>query len=160
MLMRNFSSPTLKRTFPEIYFGVLSGEVAAHNPKGASPHGEPPLPIPSDISVPKAPGPNAFTVADIYQRKDKLAGTKVKVQGMVVKVNTGILERNWIHLRDGTGSDDKKDNDLILTSQQAPQIGTVVVASGKVATKRDFGSGYSYDVLVEEVSFAAGRAKR
>ena len=43
------------------------------------------------------------TVAALYQEKSALAGKEVRVQGKVVKVNNGIMDRNFLHVQDGTG---------------------------------------------------------
>jgi len=91
------------------------------------------------------------TVAEVYGEKDALAGQKVSVRGKVVKVNSGIMGKNWLHVRDGSGSDGT--NDLTVTTTGAlPTVGDTVVVSGTVATDRDFGAGYSYDVIVEEAA--------
>jgi hypothetical protein len=58
------------------------------------------------------------------------------------------MNRNWIHLQDGTGS--QGNFDLMVTSSDDVKVGQVVVAEGKVAANKDFGSGYSYSVLLED----------
>lgn len=89
------------------------------------------------------------TVAEVYGEKDALAGQNVRVRGKVVKVNSGIMGKNWLHIRDGSGSDGT--NDLTVTTTGAlPTVGDTVVVNGTVAINRDFGAGYSYDVIVEE----------
>ncbi|MEO5659314.1 MAG: OB-fold nucleic acid binding domain-containing protein, partial [Polaromonas sp.] len=72
------------------------------------------------------------------------------VQGKVVKVNEGIMKRNFLHLQDGTG--DANTNDLIVTSQQSAKVGDQVLITGKVALDKDFGSGYNYPLLLEATS--------
>ena len=77
------------------------------------------------------------------------------VRGKVVKVNNQIMDRNWIHLQDGSGSADKGTNDLTVTTAgtAAPvAVGDIVTASGVVATAKDFGAGYVYDVILEQSS--------
>lgn len=150
MPMRKFHSPTLNRDFELIYFGVLPGAAASAPPM--TPHPAPAASLPQNIQVPKAKVPNAHTVEEIAKDGSKLAGKPVAIQGMVVKVNTGILDRNWIHIQDGTGTKDAKTNDLLVTSADQARVGEVVLVKGKVATDKDFGSGYSYKVLVEEAS--------
>jgi hypothetical protein len=111
------------------------------------------LPIPSEIKVEKAQGDHAQTVEETFAKAKELSGTEILIRGVVVRVNKRIMERNWIHLRDGTGSEDKKNHDLVITSQEIPQVGATVVMRGKVATDKDFGAGYAYSVLIEEASF-------
>jgi len=153
MAMTDFSSPTLNRKFDKIYFGTLRG--AAPSPHGsAAPPSEAALPIPADIKVDKAKGANAHTVEEVFKKAPELTGKEVRIHGVVVKVNANIMDRNWIHVRDGSGSEDDKTNDLVVTSSEVPRVGATVTLVGKVATKKDFGGGYSYSVLVEEATFS------
>ncbi len=92
------------------------------------------------------------TVAALYKEKATLAGKTVSVQGKVVKVNNGIMGHNWIHVQDGTG--DAKTNDLTVTSDQMATVGDKVTVSGVVGINRDFGSGYSYPLLLEKATIA------
>jgi hypothetical protein len=79
----------------------------------------------------------------------------VRVDGKVVKVNNGIMGRNFLHLQDGTG--DASSNDLTVTSKQTAAVGDQVTITGKVVLDRDFGSGYLYPLLVEEASIAPAK---
>jgi len=129
--------------------GTASGNEAsmmkkAHEGSAAAPSGP--------IKVDKAAGPGAYTVADLYAKGAALDKTKVTVRGKVVKVSSGIMDRNWIHLRDGSGDQAKGTHNLVVTSQDLPAVGDVVTASGTLAKDRDFGSGYRYPVIVEEAS--------
>lgn len=155
MKMSNFHSPSLNRSFEEIYFGVLRGAPAAAMSGAPAGSGAAPAAPPTDVRVAKASGPNAFTVMEVVQQAEKLNGKPVTIQAVVVKVNTGILDKNWIHVRDGSGTDADKTNDILITSTETPKVGDIVVVKGKVATNKDFGSGYSYKVMVEEGAFTA-----
>ena len=93
---------------------------------------------------------NLKTVAALNQNKAALAGQTISVKGKVVKVNNGVMGRNFLHLQDGTG--DASSNDLVVTSKQTAKIGDEVTISGVVAVNRDFGSGYAYPLLIEEAS--------
>ena len=89
------------------------------------------------------------TVAELFAEKDALAGTSVTVRGKVVKANAMILDRNWLHIRDGSGAEGT--NDLtVTTSADLPAIGATVVVTGKVALDQQFGMGYEYPVVLEE----------
>jgi len=90
------------------------------------------------------------TIAALYQGKNNLAGQTVSAHGKVVKVNNGIMDRNWIHIKDGTG--DAKSSDLVVTSKQTAEIGEEVTITGVVAVNRDFGSGYAYSLLIENAN--------
>ena len=92
------------------------------------------------------------TVAALNQNKAALAGQTITTQGKVVKVNNGIMGRNFVHVQDGTG--DASSNNLIVTSKQTANVGDQVSVSGVVVVNRDFGSGYMYPLLIEEASIS------
>ena len=96
----------------------------------------------------------AQTVASLYQNKAALAGKTISVQGKVMKVNNGIMNRNWLHIQDGTGDAKARTNDLVVTSKQTATVGDQVNISGVVAADKDFGAGYSYSLLIEDASIA------
>jgi len=93
------------------------------------------------------------TVASINQNKTTLAGKTVNAAGKVVKVNNGIMGRNFVHIQDGTG--DASTNNLIVTSKQTAKVGDQVSVSGIVVLNRDFGSGYMYPLLIEDAAITA-----
>jgi hypothetical protein len=89
------------------------------------------------------------TVAELFAEKDALAGTSVTVRGKVVKTNAMIMDRNWLHVRDGSGAEGT--NDLTVTiSAELPQVGDTVVVTGQVTLDKDFGMGYRYPVIIED----------
>lgn len=90
------------------------------------------------------------SVASINENKASLAGQSVTAHGQVVKVNNGIMQRNFVHVRDGSG--DSSSNNLVVTSKQTAKVGDMVTISGIVTTNKDFGSGYSYPLLIENAS--------
>jgi len=89
------------------------------------------------------------TVAEVFAEKASLAGKPVAVRGKVVKVNSGIMGKNWLHVRDGSGTEGT--NDLtVTTADELPALGATVVVIGPVTLDKDFGMGYAYDVIVED----------
>jgi len=146
MVMENFESKALKKTFPLILFGTVgsSGGVAAVNPHASmgKPAGIGP------IKVAKASGANAYTVAELMAQTAKLKDKSVRVSGKVVKFNGSIMGKNWLHLQDGTGA--AGANDILVTSAAMAKVGDVVTAAGTLRTNKDFGAGYTYKVLIEE----------
>jgi hypothetical protein len=152
-VMSNFESKSLKKTFPTIYFGSLSG-TGAIGGGSALPAGHP-APVaaaPADVRVAKATGANARTVAEIVGQGAKLKDKPVVVRGKVVKYNPGIMGKNWIHLRDGTGSEAGNNNDILVTTLHEASLGDVVTVKGIVRANKDFGGGYAYKVLVEDAT--------
>jgi len=159
MEMTNFPSTTLKRTFDKIIFS--SGPTAAKKGKDGKAAkkeatttrgsaGAVVAVADEKIKVKKATGPNAYTVAEIFKNKDKLKNKKVTINGKVVKVSSGIMNRNWIHLQDGSGSHQTGDNDLVVTGDAIPSVGDIVTVKGIMLKDKDFGSGYKYNVMVEK----------
>lgn len=94
--------------------------------------------------------PEQKTVAALYAEKAKLGGHQVQLHGKIVKVNNAIMNRNFLHLQDGTG--DKGSNDLTITSQDTAQVGDEVVVTGVITVDKDFGAGYTYPLLLEQAS--------
>ena len=72
------------------------------------------------------------------------------MRGKVVKYTPEVMGKNWIHLRDGSGSRASKDDDITVTTTSAAAIGDVIVVKGVVKTNRDFGAGYTYPVIIED----------
>lgn len=91
-----------------------------------------------------------LTVAELFDRKAELSGKPVLVRGKVVKVAANIMDRDWVHVRDGSGAEGK--NDLTVTTKSTPRakVGDLVLVKGVVTTDKDLGMGYKYDVLIED----------
>jgi hypothetical protein len=106
------------------------------------------------VKVEKATGPNAKTVAEVWAGKAALASKEVQVRGQVVKYNGGIMGKNWLHLRDGSGTAEAKNHDLTVTTAGTAAVGDVVTVTGKVSVDRDFGAGYAYPVILEDAAVA------
>jgi hypothetical protein len=140
MVMNNFESKSLKKTFKTILFGTLAGESVRVEPSSRG----------SDIHVDKAVGENALTIEEIVSRAVELKDKAVLVRGKIVKYNAAIMGKNWIHLRDGSGK--SENNDLLVTSSDQARVGDVVTVKGMVRTDRDFGAGYSYKVVIEDAT--------
>ncbi len=152
MVMNNFESKALKKTFPTILFGTLGG-AAGSAPMGHG-MGKPAAGVKLDnIHVSKASGENAHTVAEIYSMSATLKDKPVVLHAKVVKYNAGIMGKNWVHLRDGTGSDADGSSDILATSSKTATLGDVVTVKGTIRTDKDFGSGYAYKVLIDDAMF-------
>jgi hypothetical protein len=154
MTMQNFESKELKKTFPTILFANLAGA----GPTAADPHagmnmgmGKPATSA-TPVKVAKASGANAYTVAEVVKQADKLKDKPVRIQGKVVKYNAGIMDKNWIHLQDGSGSATDGSQDILVTTTANAKVGDVLTVSGVVHTNKDFGAGYNYKVLIEEAT--------
>jgi len=162
MPMRDFESETLKRSFDVVYFTgeirKLGGAAAAPSPHAAAPAAKAPgAPAPSAAPLERiAPPAGGLAIATLVAKPADFAGKRVTVRGKVVKFNANILGKNWLHLRDGSapagaaaGADD-----ITITTSGSANLGDIVTVTGLVATNRDFGSGYSYPVMIEEATLA------
>jgi hypothetical protein len=155
-VMNNFESKALKKTFPSVVFGTLAGAqgVAGAAAGAAGPHAGAgkPKETAADVHVPRATGANARTVAEIMTKPAALKDKAVLVRGKVVKYNPGIMGKNWLHLRDGSGTAAAGTNDVLVTTTEQAKVGDIVTAKGVLRTDRDFGAGYSYKAIVEEAT--------
>lgn len=82
---------------------------------------------------------------EIVEDPEKFSNKKVRVYGEVVKVNPNIMDRNWMHIKDGTAD----DFDFVITSQSAVPVGHAMVFEGVISIDKDFGAGYSYELIME-----------
>ncbi|MCB0749910.1 MAG: DNA-binding protein [Ignavibacteriae bacterium] len=159
MEMKNFESKSLNKTFASILF-VSEVTKNAEAPKTAMPgmvspdgHTKPKVEA-ADIKV--TPLEDGLTVEAVNKDKVNLAGKTVKVKGVVTKYNGGIMNRNWIHLQDGTKFGESVD--ITVTSDQPVKVGDTIVIEGTVALDKDFGAGYFYDVIVENAKITVDKA--
>ena len=72
----------------------------------------------------------------------------IRIQGKVTRFNEAIMETNWVHIQDGTEYSGKYD--LTATTDNVVQVGSIIIIEGKVTLAKDFGYGYSYEVLMEK----------
>jgi hypothetical protein len=156
--MTNFHSKDLDRTFEVIYFvNQISKIPIDHNHLSHENHGmdqlvthahtgKPNQKKINEITLEKAE--NEITIAHLYEKMDDFSAKEVEIRGIVVKINKGILGKNWVHLQDGTNSNGSYD--LTITTQDAPEINDEVVFKGVITLKKDFGAGYIYDIIMED----------
>ncbi|MBN2413942.1 SH3-like domain-containing protein [candidate division KSB1 bacterium] len=145
MEMKNFHSKSLNRDFESILFVEDISRTPDKKPHVA-PHPQVKLaPVP-DITVEHLK--DGKTVEQIYNERKSLNGKKVRVRAKVVRYNPSIMDRNWIHIQDGTGSEGT--HDLLVTSQDEANVGQIVIVEGIIATDIDLGAGYSYVVVMEK----------
>jgi hypothetical protein len=134
--MVDFSSTVLDRTFEKIHLA----HVIRVKPR------QPGAGIDLDVSgIERIEG--GQTVAEIIAGRASLSGNEITVRGKVMKMNAGIMGRNWLQLSDGTvGPDGEKE--IMVTTDDVAKVGSIVVVRGPVATNQDYGYGYRYDVLI------------
>jgi hypothetical protein len=156
LLKTNFESKEHNRTFEKIYLvsnlvpekhggnsGDLGTTVNTTN-TGATIQKEL-IPTHTDKEVQNK---GLVSIAELVAHPETYEGKKVQLSGTCVKVNPNIMNRNWIHLKDGT----KDDFDLVVTSSTFVPEGKKVTLIGLVQRNRDFGAGYTYDLIVENAT--------
>ncbi|MBE0474745.1 nucleotide-binding protein [Rhodoferax sp.] len=152
--MDNFESKVLKKTFPKIYFGSLAKPRLSASEEAAqvaSAHAAAPkTTVAGNIKVAKATGAGAQTVAELITKSASLKDKPVLVRAQVVKFSAAIMGKNWVHLRDGTGTAANDTNDVLATSQELFKVGDVVQLKGVLRTNVNLGSGYTYQVMLED----------
>jgi hypothetical protein len=116
-----------------------------------SPHGAAPAAAPVK-KLPRATGPDARTVEEVVKGKAALKDKPVLVHAQVVKVTSGVMGKNWVHLQDGTGKAADGTHDVLATTTDTVAVGDVVKAKGTVRTEVNIGAGYSYAVLIEDAT--------
>lgn len=168
MLMKDFHSKALDRTFENILF-VSHVEVAGAGTRDDTSSGQTSSPhssgqyenmaahnatgqesvAPEPINV--APLENGMTIASIFAEHEQLEGQVVSLRAKVVKFSPNILGKNWITLKDGTGT--APDDTLVVTSMDTVAVDDVVIVKGSIKSNVDIGAGYTYRVILEESSF-------
>lgn len=151
LIRYNFESKEMQRVFDTIYLVTqIVPEAQAEKLK--------PLksitPPPSEAS---ASGDSNFhggmqklttsvQIADIFKDPASFKGRQVEISGTCTKINEGILNRNWIHIQDGSAD----DKDLVVTSSASVKPGDVIKIRAVVSLDKDFGAGYRYEILLED----------
>ncbi len=147
--MTNFKSRELDRVFESIIFLdqiSLQPPLPAEEVSLASAHTAT-IPMEKlEISVEVAEG--GISIADLVSEKESYDGKTVRIRGQVTKYNADIMDKNWIHLQDGTESGGKFD--LTITSDVVVETGKTLTFEGKIALDKDFGFGYFYEIIMEE----------
>jgi hypothetical protein len=147
MEMKKFESKDLKRTFDSVLFveGIVDPNATATvEPTTTAVKVVSSTTLSKGITLAKG----GISIFDLYLTKDKLAGKTVILTGKVVKFMPEIMNKNWIHLQDGTNLNGF--NDITITSLEKVKIDEIVTLKGKVVLNKDLGSGYKYDILIED----------
>lgn len=157
--MDNFTSKELNKTFDVIYFvSELKGnpQASASKSSGLTAHSGTVTSEKKDVSVVKSD--TEITIAALFKNRNLYAGKKIKISGIVVKVNNGVMGKNWIHIQDGTS--DNGNFDLTITSQNEVKINDTVLFEGTITLNKNFGSGYFYDVILEDATLLSNTSER
>ena len=161
--MINFESKELGKKFKTVYFleTISTTPDFAATRHLVNPHAT--MPVVSDTSttaeykaqvvvkkeeVDVKPAEQGITIAELLADKQKYAGKTIRIKGKVTKFNAKIMNRNWIHVQDGTEYAGKFD--LTATTDIEATVGETLTLEGTITLDKDFGYGYSYEVLMED----------
>ena len=75
------------------------------------------------------------------------------MRGKVVKYTERVMDRNWLHIVDGSA--EGATGDLAITTKEKTQVGAVVTATGVLSIDEDFGFSYQYPVLMKDATLVA-----
>jgi hypothetical protein len=151
MVMKDFISKHLDKTFEAITFaeGIrLTEEVQITEDLVHEHSSEMEATVVMTEKIEKAKGGNSLE--EVFKNRATLDKKNVIVKGKVVKVNNGIMDKNWVHIEDGSQFNNEKD--LTITTQETVKEGDIVTFKGTIVLNKDFGAGYVYDIILEEAT--------
>ena len=148
--MEEFESKELGRTFDKVLFleALYSESAGVQQQVQEVTPGSQVSAAKSDVTVESVEG--TVSIGELFSNPGSYEGKSIKIRGEVTKFNEAIMDRNWVHLQDGTEGNGKFD--LTATSTEAFMVGSVVTVEGVVSLNRDFGYGYSYEILLENTT--------
>ena len=153
MEMENFESKELNKTFNNILFVDRLSTTSDLTPiedkitmKNLSEKATKPLIEKKEITI--TPSDGTISISEIFKNKENYNNKIISVKGEVTKINPAILNKNWVHLQDGSSYNN--DFDLTITTQNELTVGDIVTLKGTLITNKDFGAGYTYSVIIED----------
>lgn len=161
MLMTNFESKELKRTFERILFvdtiskspdslGQKNGVPAKYMSPDKATLADPPKVSSNDSIKQKVniePVKNGVSIADILKNPKAFEGKSVIVKGKVTKYTAGVMGKNWVHIQDGTDYNNKFE--IVITTINEVKDGDTATFEGVITLNKDLGYGYFFEVLME-----------
>ncbi len=152
MWMKDFRSKTLNRTFENILFAKVNKKNNEKIEKKVSVNTMPSLAsfVKNDLTNIKEEKSSAIevTVLDLKNKKSLYNNRHIKIIGEVVKISLNIMDSNWIHIKD------KNADEIIFRSKQSNiKVSDKIIASGILKTDLDYGSGYTYELIVTKSIF-------
>ncbi|NCO62809.1 MAG: hypothetical protein GW839_05660 [Flavobacteriales bacterium] len=88
----------------------------------------------------------SIKIANLVKDPKKYEGKTIQLDGICTKINAGIMDRNWIHIKDGS----QDDFDLVITTDAYVPEGAAFTMKAVVVLNKDFGAGYKYDLILEQ----------
>lgn len=154
MEMKNFPSKELNKTFESVYFiEAISDQPIAKTQAEVKtqiqPQGKKGSPKTANMEIEEIEAAEGgITISELYANREKYAGKKVILRGVVVKFMAGVMEKNWVHIQDGTVHG--ANFDVTITTNDVVDLNDVATFEGIVFLDKDFGYGYKYEILIED----------
>ncbi len=149
--MKDFTSKELGRNFESVFFlGNITTSPNAFKKKEqlAKSHTSTVQSTVVKSKVKVEPAEGGVTIAELFADKEKYDGKVVKISGQVTKYNAAIMDKNWVHLQDGTEHSGKFD--LVATTNLTFKKGDTITLTGRITLNKDFGYGYVYEIILED----------
>lgn len=143
LLKTGFESKTHQKTFDKLY--LVSKLVALDHSKTAVSKSTSDKKFVIVNDPPSTDTAGVVPISELLEHKESYAGNHIIIHGTITKINPEIMNRNWIHIKDGTAD----DYDLVVTSSELFNVGETVTISAHVVLNKDFGAGYSYPLILE-----------
>ncbi|MCF8274416.1 MAG: hypothetical protein K9I95_11345 [Flavobacteriaceae bacterium] len=154
LLKTNFESKEYNRVFDKVILVSSLVTAANHGTDGAASNGvintskTPVNTTKQDIEMHTekiVQKQGSIKISELVKNPKKFEGQTIQLDGVCTKINAGIMDRNWIHIKDGS----KDDYDLVITSDAFIPEGAVFTIKAVVVLNKDFGAGYKYDLILE-----------
>ena len=152
LLKTNYENKELNQVFKKIY--LISGSLVTANHSTSSNINKSvtskkktvkPTPIQIKTISKKIEVKGSMKISELVANPTKYEGKTIQISGVCVKSNPNIMNKNWMHLKDGS----KDDFDLVITSDTFVPEGKIVTIKATVTLNKDFGAGYKYDLILE-----------
>lgn len=152
VIMKNFKSKALNKTFENIMFAEVPRKGIAGSDNVHNIHGNMIKKKQKEVKPDVKFNQGLFTsnekaikadISDLYKNKSKYKNKNVEVQGDVLQVSNKVMGNTWIKLYNG------KDAVIFRSPNEDEKIsiGDTVKVTGTINTDVDFGYGYKYEIL-------------
>ncbi len=145
LLKTNFESKEHNRMFDKIYLVSKLVELNHGNTANQQQTGELNKKAPTN-TVKTIEQKGSIKISEIVNNPKSYEGKTVQISGVCTKINVGIMDRNWIHIKDGS----KDEYDLVVTSDAFVPEGSTISIKATVTLNKDFGAGYKYALILED----------
>jgi len=144
--MHNFKSRELDRVFTKIFFldKIMNSLTENNTVKKNINMGKTAF-LKKNIKIESSK--EYISISELFKNSKTYKDKIVKLKAQVTKFTPNIMNRNWIHIQDGTEYNNKYD--ITITSDQSAKINDIIILEGVLRINKDFGAGYKYECIIE-----------